>query len=222
VSAELLGLIVWGTVVGLDLVTGPQIMVARPFVAGTVAGALLGDVAAGATVGAVLELYALDVLPVGAARYPDYGPAAVAAAATAANAPLSMALGPAIGLGLLVGWIGELAMHQLRRANARRVHRATARLEAGDAAALGRVHWFGLWGDVVRSVAVTGLGLGGAFALREVAPLPARFAMLASVVVMAVGIATAAGGALRLTGSRGAMRWLVAGMVAGVALAVWA
>ena len=220
-SSELVLLVLWGTLVGLDLVTGPQVMIARPFVAGTVAGAVLGDIAAGATVGAVLELYALDVLPVGAARYPDYGPAAVAAAAAAANAPLQVAVGPAVGLGLVVGWIGEVAMHQLRRANARRVHRATAQLDAGDAPTLQRVHWSCLGGDVVRSVAVTALGLGAALALREVAPPPTRFALLAGVVVMAVGIATAAGGALRLTGSRGAVRWLAAGTVAGLALAVW-
>lgn len=219
-STELALLLLWGTVVGLDLVSGPQVMVARPFVAGTVAGAVLGDVAAGATVGAILELYALDVLPVGAARYPDYGPAAVAAAATAANAPLAMALGPAVGLGLVIGWIGEVAMHQLRRANARRVHRAATELEAGDAAVLRRVHWFGLWGDMLRSVTVTGLGLGAAFALRELAPPPMRLAVLAGVVVVAVGIATAAGGAFRLTGSRGAVSWLAAGVVAGLVLAV--
>lgn len=221
-STQVALLLLWGAVVGLDLVTGPQVMVARPFVAGTVAGALLGDVAAGATVGAVLELYALDVLPVGATRYPDYGAAAVAAAATAANAPLAVALGPAVGLGLVVGWIGEVAMHQLRRANARRVHRATAELDAGQAAALRRVHWFGLWGDVLRSVVVTGLGLGAAFTLRDLAPPPVRWALLAGVVVVAVGVATAAAGALRLTGSRGAVRWLVGGAVAGVVLAVLA
>jgi len=41
--ATLLALLAWGTLVGLDLVSGPQIMIARPLVAGTVAGALAGD-----------------------------------------------------------------------------------------------------------------------------------------------------------------------------------
>ena len=79
----------WGTIVGLDVVTAPQSMVSRPLVAGAITGLLVSlvqpdlfqvpPVMTGLMVGAVLELYALDVLPVGAARYPDYGPATVAA-----------------------------------------------------------------------------------------------------------------------------------------------
>src|SRR6266516_8090724 len=38
-------LLVWGTLVGLDLVSVPQMMIARPIVAGPVAGAILGDLA---------------------------------------------------------------------------------------------------------------------------------------------------------------------------------
>jgi mannose/fructose/N-acetylgalactosamine-specific phosphotransferase system component IIC len=76
----LLGLVLWGTLVGLDLVSVAQSMIARPFVAGGVAGFLLGDPMAGLRAGVLLELFALDVLPVGAARYPDYGPATLASA----------------------------------------------------------------------------------------------------------------------------------------------
>lgn len=67
-SPELGWLLLWGTAVALDLVSVPQVMITRPLVAGTVAGVILGDPAAGAAVGAILELFALDLLPVGAAR----------------------------------------------------------------------------------------------------------------------------------------------------------
>ncbi|MBA3761296.1 MAG: PTS sugar transporter subunit IIC, partial [Gemmatimonadales bacterium] len=77
-SQVVLSLLVWGTLVGLDLVSVPQAMISRPLVAGTVAGWLVGDVEAGLRIGVVFELFALDVLPVGAVRYPDYGPATVA------------------------------------------------------------------------------------------------------------------------------------------------
>ena len=40
---------------------------------------MLGDPGSGLTAGIILELFALEVLPVGAVRYPDYGPASVAA-----------------------------------------------------------------------------------------------------------------------------------------------
>src|SRR5882762_10628148 len=45
VSLELqLLLLMWGTLVGLDLVSVPQAMIARPIVAGPIAGAILGDI----------------------------------------------------------------------------------------------------------------------------------------------------------------------------------
>ena len=65
------GLMVWGALVGLDLATLAQVMIARPLVAGVVAGLIVGDVQSGLIVGAVLELFAMEVLPFGAARYPD-------------------------------------------------------------------------------------------------------------------------------------------------------
>jgi mannose/fructose/N-acetylgalactosamine-specific phosphotransferase system component IIC len=55
-------LVLWGAVVGLDLVSVPQAMLSRPLVAGTVAGWLAGDLEAGLRVGVLLELFALDVL----------------------------------------------------------------------------------------------------------------------------------------------------------------
>jgi mannose/fructose/N-acetylgalactosamine-specific phosphotransferase system component IIC len=93
-------LVLWGIIVGLDLVSVPQAMLARPVVAGAVAGWLAGDVEAGLRVGVLFELFALDVLPVGAVRYPDYGPATVAATALAADSPWQFALGVSAALGL--------------------------------------------------------------------------------------------------------------------------
>src|SRR5207244_67442 len=81
-------LLVWGTLVGLDLVSVPQAMIARPIVAGPIAGAILGDVATGLQLGVLFELFQYDILPVGAVRYPEYGPATIAAV-SAALAPLA-------------------------------------------------------------------------------------------------------------------------------------
>ncbi len=98
----LLLLLAWGTVVALDLVSVPQAMYARPLVAGMVAGLIAGDVMAGLQLGVLLELFALDVLPVGAARYPDHGPATVAAVAAAAGAPWPERMGTAVLLAMLL------------------------------------------------------------------------------------------------------------------------
>jgi hypothetical protein len=93
-----LPLLLWGTLVGLDLVSVPQAMISRPVVAGTVAGALAGDVEAGLRVGILFELFALDVLPVGAVRYPDYGPATVSAAAPSRKTEEETAIVSNIGI----------------------------------------------------------------------------------------------------------------------------
>ena len=66
-----------GGVLGLDTVSFPQAMLSRPIVGATLAGALLGDAGAGLLVGATLELFAVDTLPFGASRYPEWGSAAV-------------------------------------------------------------------------------------------------------------------------------------------------
>ncbi|MGH7416556.1 MAG: PTS sugar transporter subunit IIC, partial [Candidatus Rokuibacteriota bacterium] len=99
-------LVIWGTLVGLDLVSVPQAMIARPVVAGAVAGWLAGDIEAGLRVGVLFELFALDVLPVGAVRYPDYGPATVAATALASGSPWQLALGLSAALGLAIAVLG--------------------------------------------------------------------------------------------------------------------
>lgn len=74
-----------GGVVGLDATSFPQAMVSRPLVSGTLAGLVFGRPAAGLLVGAILEMFSLVILPFGAARYPESGTAAAAAAAAYAN-----------------------------------------------------------------------------------------------------------------------------------------
>ncbi|HEY9383563.1 MAG TPA: PTS sugar transporter subunit IIC, partial [Gemmatimonadales bacterium] len=103
-------LLLWGTIVGLDLASVLQGLLNRPLVAGAVAGVIIGDPGAGLRIGAALELFALDVLPVGASRYPDYGAATVAAVALGAWQPWAAALGPAVLLGLLLAQLGGVTI----------------------------------------------------------------------------------------------------------------
>jgi PTS system mannose-specific IIC component len=218
VSAADLVLLVWGTLVGLDLVSVPQMMIARPLVAGTIAGALLGDVATGLRIGVVFELFQFDILPVGAVRYPEYGPASVAAVAAAHWSGGPLATGIGAGVGLLVGLLGGMSLHWLRSANARAVHAASAALESGDVRALGRVHLGGLLRDAGRACAVTAAGLAAARLLPSlgVAALPP--AALAFAAAAAAGAALASGGAglPRLVGRGHYLKWLVAGLAGGV------
>jgi mannose/fructose/N-acetylgalactosamine-specific phosphotransferase system component IIC len=110
-----------GAVVGLDIASWAQAMISRPIVAGPVAGLLLGDPEAGFWAGAVLEVLSLRQLPVGASRYWDTGPAAVAATAVFATAGGPVGLLMAVGFGVIVGWMGSWSVHLARHLNAQLV-----------------------------------------------------------------------------------------------------
>ncbi|HYL30855.1 MAG TPA: PTS sugar transporter subunit IIC [Gemmatimonadales bacterium] len=216
----LAALLAWGTLVGLDLVSVAQAMIARPFVAGSVAGLLLGDPAAGLRVGVLLELFALDVLPVGAARYPDYGPATVAATAVAVGSPWELSLGLAGTVGLLVSVLGGWSLQRLRRLNAAAVQRHAAALAAGESAAIRRLQYGGIVRDALRSALLTALGLAAAWVADRWLLLDRRTAVALTLVVVGAALAAALGGALRSAGRSRRRRWLAAGLVLGIALAV--
>jgi PTS system mannose-specific IIC component len=216
----LAALLAWGTLVGLDLVSVAQSMIARPVVAGAVAGMLLGDPAAGFRVGVLVELFALDVLPIGAARYPDYGPATVAATAVAAGSPWELSLGLAGTVGLLVSVVGGWSLQQLRRRNAEAVQRCTAALAAGESAAIRRLQYGGIARDAVRSALLTAVGLLAALSADRALVLDRRTAISLTLVLVGAGLAAALGGALRSAGRSRRRRWLAAGLVLGFALAV--
>ena len=215
-----LGLLTWGTLAALDLVSVGQVMIARPLVAGTVAGCLVGDPAAGVLAGALLELYALETLAVGGARYPDFGPATVAATAALMHAPREFALGLAGALGLGVAWLGEWSIVWMRRGTTRAVRARAAELDAGDLRILRRLHLGAIGRDAARGAALTGVGLAAAWALRHYPVLDARPAVAVTIAVVGVGVGTALTAALRLAGGRRRLALLALGMTAGAAWAI--
>lgn len=215
----LIALIAWGGLVGMDLVSFPQALFSRPIVAGTVAGLLTGDLEAGLRVGVLLELFALEVLPIGATRYPDFGPATVVAASVAAGAEWREALGPAVLLALVLAKVGGAGMERLRRWNGEQVRAAEPALVAGEAAVLARLQHRGLAGDLLRGAAVTALGLTLALLSRQITPhLPAVGPSL-TLVTIAGGLVAAAGGLSRRAGGRAQRRWAAAGLTAGAVVA---
>ena len=220
---SLIALLGWGTLVGVDLVSVPQMMIARPLVAGTVAGAILGDLDAGLKLGVVFELLQYDILPVGAVRYPEYGPATVAAVATAHAAAGALGLGLGAVVGLLIGLVGGISMHLLRRINSRVVHAASALLESGDPRALLRLHVGGLLRDVARAALVTALGLALAWTVppHVTGMLTPRGATLLAVAGVAAALAAGAAGTLRLVGRGPNLAWFAAGLGGGVVVATW-
>lgn len=206
----------WGTLVGVDFVTVPQGLLSRPIVAASVAGLLLGDPGAGLVVGMTLELYALDVLPIGAARYPDFGIAAVAAAAAAAHCPAVMA--PAIAglVGLPMAMLGGWSLHRLRRRNAVSMVRRFERVAAGDARAIWELQRNGLVRDGLRSLAVTVVGVVVALLITRIPWSEFQHTELLSWAAVAGGLVAVLSGAVRSSGDGARRRWLVVGLGLGV------
>jgi PTS system mannose-specific IIC component len=216
----LLLLLAWGTIVALDLVSVPQAMYARPLVAGTVAGIITGDVTTGLQLGVLLELFALDVLPVGAARYPDHGPATVAAVASAAGAPWPERMGPAVLLAMMLAVLGGWSLQRLRYLNAQALHRRAAALAAGSESGIRALQWGGLARDATRGALLTGLGLAGALVLRAFPAVPPRLQGLLAAAAVGCALAAVAGGAARSAGRGPRLRWLIAGLATGLAIAL--
>ena len=215
-------LLLWGTLVGLDLVSVPQAMISRPLVAGTVTGWLVGDVEAGLRVGVLLELFALDVLPVGAVRYPDYGPATVAAVVLAAGTPWRMGLGLAVAAGLVLAVTGGWSLLVVRRWNARAIQRRAAALAAGESSAIRRLQYGGLLRDALRGFVLTLVGLILVAVVKETVHLDPQTALALTLVAIGSALAAAVNGAFRSSGRSTRLKWLVAGVATGVILAVFA
>lgn len=145
-----------GGVCGLDVVSFPQAMISRPIVSATVGGGIVGNPVGGLLVGAVLELIALETLPFGSSRYPEWGSAGVVGGAimglTVPDA--SGALPVAVLCALVTAYVSGGSMVVHRRLIAHNAHRNKRALEAGSGRAVRSVQLQGLTMDLVRGAIV--------------------------------------------------------------------
>ena len=222
IGTDLLPLVLLGAVLGLDVVSFPQAQVSRPLVAATIAGAFAGSPVAGLLIGAVLELIALETLPVGASRYPEWGSAAVVGgalfAASAEMAPGAMVV--CVLAALVTAYVGGLSMVLLRKRNAVWARKRRERLEAGSRSTVVRLQIGGLTADLVRGAIMTLLGL---LAFRPVVSLALEHwsmdPRLSRAVVVGTAAAVAAGAVWKLFHNAPHARWyLLGGVIAGVLL----
>lgn len=223
-AGEWLMLCAVGALAGADDSSWPQVMVSRPLVAATAAGAVAGDAASGLLAGAVLELVLLAYPRMGAARTPDPGVAGVVGGtACAAAGGGTGALAGAVLAGWAAGWIGEWSVRSLRTLNGRLVGRPDEL--AGDPQAVESRHRWGIRLDLLRGGVVTAALVVPAAILASMASeAPAAGGWTgAAAAVTAIGVGAAAGSTSRLL-STGRWRpaWLMVGLAAGVAVAVLA
>lgn len=221
--AGILPLAVLGAVLGLDVVAFPQAMLSRPIVAATLTGGFLGVPERGLLVGVALEFFALESMPFGATRYPEWGSASVVGAAL--FAPVAEGTAGAMLLAVLVALgtagLGGSSVHLLRRVNAALARRQQVRIARGSGSAVVALQLAGLTADLVRGGLLT-------VAVLLIAR-PVTTALLGALTVsatlsraMVVGTASAVGlAALWKLGrtTPGAPWYLAVGLVAGFALA---
>ena len=221
--AMLLPLAVLGAVLGLDVVSFPQAMISRPIVAATLAGALVGQPGRGLIIGVALEFFALESMPFGASRYPEWGSASVVGgllfAQSTDGSPAAMTV--ATLSALLLASVGGSSMVWLRRNNAFWARKQQARIARGSGSAVVALHLGGMTADLVRGGLLTLLGL--------IVFIPLQEAVLATVTISAglarafvVSVASAVGLAAvwKVVHTTAGARWyLLGGLVAGFAIA---
>ena len=159
---ELLPLSMLGGLLGLDVVCFPQMMISRPLVGATIAGAFVGDTQTGLLVGATLELIALATLPFGASRYPEWGSAGVVGGAIAAALHAEPAGTVTVGVlaTLATAWVGGWTLVKLRLWNAWLARRKRGALEHGSRGAVVGLQLAGLTSDLVRAMLLTAVAYG--------------------------------------------------------------
>lgn len=205
-------LLLLGGWVAVDATSFGQFMISRPFVAAALAGLVVGEPAAGALIGLLLEAFHITVLPVGAARYPEGGPPAVVVGAFApllTNAP-----GAALtALVFFVGWawLGGQSVHLLRKIN---IQPPIMPAAPHAVRALLHRHLAALALDFARGTALVALGLA-AFAVllelpRHAWGLDARYTQMAVTLLLAALLASS----MRLFGDR--RRLFLLGAIGGL------
>ena len=217
---ELLPLSLLGGILGLDVVCFPQMMISRPLVGATLAGAFVGDTITGLIVGVTLELIALATLPFGASRYPEWGSASVVAGGLIGSyGQLSAgALSVTLFAAIATGWIGGWTMVQLRGTNATMARRLRPAINAGSARAVVGLQFAGLFADFVRGGLLTLLALLAFNPLMRAAlGVWGANARYSRAVAVAVAASVASGAVWKLfRGTAGARWYLVGGLALGL------
>ena len=216
---EIIPIALLGGLLGLDVVSFPQAMISRPLVAATLAGVLIGHSASGLLVGAVLELIALETLPFGASRYPEWGSASVVGGAIFASHPShpAGAMTCAMVAALATTWIGGWTMVKLRQANASWARDRRDALEAGSRGAVTSLQLMGMTADLVRGALLTGIAYAVLVPLADLCIAHWNVdARLSRSMAVTIAASVAGGAAWKLFHSTHGARWFfVGGLVLG-------
>jgi PTS system mannose-specific IIC component len=215
-------LVILGTFAGLDVVSFPQAMISRPIAAATLAGALMGHPARGLIAGAMLELFALETLPFGASRYPEWGSASVVGGALFVAQPAGSAgaLTVAVCAALITASAGTWTMVWHRKLIARWAAGMRDALTSGSGSAVTSLQLRGLTSDALRAGLLTALGLAIFAPLEPWILAHWTFGDAVSRAVLAILAGAVAGGAIWkiVHSTKGTIWFLLGGAAVGTLL----
>jgi len=223
-TTALLSLALLGGVLGMDTVSFPQAMLSRPLVAATLGGALIGSPEGGLFIGAALELIALETLPFGASRYPEWGSASVVGGALFASVPEHPAGAMTLALiaSLATAWVGGWTMVKLRQRNAKWAARSRNALDAGARGTVIGLQLRGMTADLVRGAILTAIAVAVFAPLNQASLAEWSIDARASrAIAVAVATSVAGGAAWKIFHGSLPARWLfVAGLAMGLIVMV--
>ncbi len=136
-------------------------MISRPIVVGALVGWIGGDPGSGLLLGSILEMVYLDIMPVGAAHFPDSGLAAVVGTGTLMLAgkyfgePTAGVWLVVILVSMLTGQVGGWSITFLRQRNDFILKRVEKSLREGSLRAVTFYHVIGVSFSFLRGVSLT-------------------------------------------------------------------
>ncbi len=165
--AAVLGTLAWGAWVAADATAFVQLLVSQPIVAGTVTGWIWGRPEIGLELGAILQLFACGVLPLGGRTPEDFPAGTVVGVAVASSIDLGMPVASAQGGPLRYGGATAFAVALLgkpflvwqRRRNERLAAWCEGELVAGHLGALARAQAAGVAQAAAIGFAWTGVAM---------------------------------------------------------------
>jgi len=200
-TSEIMLLLLLGAWTAADTTAALQLMVSQPLVAGWIAGAIVGNPAAGLGVGILLQFLWGRCFPLGGSSFPWAGPAATVGAAIAAWAargeafswgravfPSAFCLAGALITAWLVGEAGRRVIRRFRDGRDSLVVRAVAAAAAGLPRRLVAINARGGLQDGAAGLALTAAGLATGWVLvRLLGQLPPVSPLPLAAVAFAVG-----------------------------------
>lgn len=184
----------------------------------------MGSPAAGLLCGATLELFALETLPIGAARYPEWGSASMIGGGLYALQGDGHVGGllTSVAIALLCAWLGGWSMVHLRKLNARWAERHGDAVASGSRKAIVGLQLYGLAADFLRGAVLT---LAAVFVAMPVQATVLRTLEVNAALSRAVVVATATAVALSAVWKifravPHARALFLAGVAAGLAVAL--